>query len=156
MANAKIDIVGQNDLPLIAELYNQVFRPSHDVQFFRRRFMGRYNPLILIASLDERPVGFFCGFELKPSTFFGWLYGVIPEFREVGVARQLADAVHAWAAEHGYSIVRFECQNQHRPMLQLAITLGYDIVGLRWDSDRNANLVIFEKTIAPTSDNEEG
>lgn len=148
MANAKIDVVGQNDLPVVLELYNQMFRPQKDAQFFRRRYMGRYNPLILVASLDERPVGFFCGFELKPSTFFAWLYGVLPEFREAGVASQLADAAHAWAAEHDYSLMRFECQNQHRAMLQMAITQGFDIVGVRWDSDRNANLVIFEKTIA--------
>jgi GNAT superfamily N-acetyltransferase len=149
MANAKIDIVGQNDLPVVAEIYNQMFRPTKDVAFFRRRFMGRYNPLILIATLDERPVGFFCGFELKPSTLFEWLYGVLPEFRQAGVASQLAEAAHSWAAEHDYSLVRFECQNQHRPMLQMAITLGYDIVGLRWDADRNANLVIFEKVVGP-------
>jgi GNAT superfamily N-acetyltransferase len=72
---------------------------------------------------------------------------VLPEFRQVGVASQLAEAAYSWAAEHDYSLVRFECQNQHRAMLQMAITDGYDIVGVRWDSDRNANLVIFEKTI---------
>lgn len=147
MANAKIDVVGQNELPIVVELYNQMFRPQKDVAFFRRRYLGRYNPLILLAHLDEQPVGFFCGFELKPSTFFAWLYGVLPEFREAGVASQLADAAHAWAAEHDYSLMRFECQNQHRAMLQMAITQGYDIVGVRWDSDRNANLVIFEKAI---------
>jgi hypothetical protein len=32
-------------------------------------------------------------------------------------------------------------------MLHLAIDLGYDIVGMRWDADRNANLVIFEKSL---------
>jgi hypothetical protein len=30
-------------------------------------------------------------------------------------------------------------------MLHLAIELGYDIVGMRWDADRGSNLIIFEK-----------
>ena len=70
MANAKVDVVGQDDIPIVLELYNRIYRPTHDVQFFRRRFLGRYNVLMLVATLDEAPVGFFCGFELKPSVFF--------------------------------------------------------------------------------------
>ena len=149
MANAKVEIVGPGELPLIAELYCQVYRPARDVEFFRRRFLGRYNPLLLVAYLDDRPVGFFTGFELKPLMFFAWLYGVTPEFRRQGIASQLMDAMHSWVAEHDYEVVRFECHNQHRPMLHMAIAQGYDIVGIRWDSDRGNNLVIFEKSISP-------
>src|ERR1700760_2479086 len=106
MANAKIDIVGPDQIPLITELYGQIYRPAKGAEFFRRRFMGRYNGLRLIATLDERPVGFFLGFELKPSVFFSWLFGVLPEFRRKGIASQLMDAAHAWVAEHGYASIR--------------------------------------------------
>ncbi len=147
MATAKIDIVGPEDVPLIASLYSQVFRPVHDAGFFKRRFLGRYNPLLLVASLDNNPVGFFTGFELKPTVFFSWLYGVLPDFRRLGIASQLMEAVHAWVLEHGYHSIRFECQNQHRPMLHLAIARGYDLVGIRWDPDREQNLIIFEKVV---------
>jgi GNAT superfamily N-acetyltransferase len=148
MATAKIDVVSPEDLPLVAQLYGQVFRPANDVEFFRRRFQGRWNPLIMIASLDNLPVGFFTGFELKPGTFFAWLYGVLPEFRRKGIASQIMAAAHEWIKQQEYELVRFECQNQHRPMLHLAIEQEYDIVGIRWDADRAANLVIFEKTLA--------
>lgn len=147
MATAKIDIVGPSEIPLIAELYSGVFRPARDGAFFRRRFQGRYNVLMLIASMDESPVGFFVGFELKPTVFFAWLYGVVADQRRQGIASQLVEAVHSWAAEHGYDSIRFECHNQHRPMLHLAIAQGYDIVGIRWDPDRNENLVLFEKSL---------
>ena len=151
MSNAKIDVVGPAEIPLVAELYGQVYRPPRSEEFFRRRFLGRYNPLILVAHLDDQPVGFFVGFELKPSVFFAWLYGVTPDCRRQGIASQLMEAMHAWVAEHEYEVVRFECHNQHRPMLHMAIKHGYDIVGIRWDSDRANNLVIFEKSI-PSSD----
>ena len=156
MANAKIDIVGTGEIPLVADLYGQIYRPARNAEFFRRRFLGRYNPLLLIASLNERPVGFFTGFELKPSMYFAWLYGVLPECRRQGIASQLMDAMHSWVAEHDYSAIRFECHNQVRPMLHMAIAHEYDIVGIRWDSDRSSNLVIFEKQLSPgeTEDND--
>jgi GNAT superfamily N-acetyltransferase len=148
MADAIIERVGPEELPVLAHLYNQIFRPPRDVDAFRRRFRGRYNVMQLVARLGEQPVGFFLGFELKPTVYFAWFYGVLPEFRRQGIASQLMDAVHSWAQQNDYESVRFECHNQHRPMLHLAIALGYDIVGIRWDPDRGDNLVIFEKTIA--------
>ena len=147
MADAIIDLVGPEELPTIVQLYNQIFRPQRDLEAFRRRFQGRYNELLLIARINDRPVGFFLGFELKPSVFFGWFYGVHPEYRRQGIASQLMDAVHSWARQNEYETVRFECHNQHRPMLHLAIALGYDIAGIRWDPDRGENLVIFEKVL---------
>ncbi len=53
----------------------------------------------------------------------------------------------AWARDNGYQIVRFECQNQHRPMLHVAITEGFDLVGIRWDSATAHNVAIFEKEL---------
>lgn len=147
MADALIDIVGMDEVPTIVELYNQVFRPPRDEASFMRRFRGRYNILQMIARVQEQPVGFFMGFELKPTVFFSWFYGVLPDFRRQGIASQLMDAVHDWAQQHEYDAIRFECHNQHRPMLHLSIALGYDIVGIRWDPDRCDNLVIFEKVL---------
>lgn len=147
MADAIIDIVGPEDVNLIAELYNQIFRPPRDADSFRRRYKGRLNVLQMIARLGDRPVGFFLGFELKPAVYFAWFYGVIPDCRRQGIASQIMDAAHAWVKENDYESIRFECHNQHRPMLHLAIAKKYDIVGMRWDPDRGDNLVIFEKVL---------
>ena len=149
MADATIEIVGPEDLPLITRLYNQIIRPPRDVESFQRRYRGRYNILQLVARMQDRPIGFFLGFELKPAVYFAWFYGVIPEFRRQGLASQLMEAVHSWAKQNEYESIRFECHNQHRPMLHLAIAMGYDIVGIRWDPDRGDNLVIFEKMLGP-------
>ena len=147
MADAIIDIVGPEELPIIVRLYNQIFRPMRDAAGFRRRFLGRHNVLQMIARVGDRPVGFFLGFELKPRAFFAWFYGVLPDYRRQGIASQLMEAVHSWARLHEYESIRFECHNQHRPMLHLAIALEYDIVGIRWDPDRGANLVLFQKML---------
>lgn len=147
MADAVIDIVGLDELPTIVEMYNQIFRPQRDEESILRRFRGRYNILQMIARVDERPVGFCLGFELKPEVFFSWFYGVLPEFRRQGIASQLMDASHDWAQQQDYNSIRFECHNHQRPMLHLSIALNYDIVGIRWDPDRCENLIIFEKVL---------
>jgi GNAT superfamily N-acetyltransferase len=147
MADAIIDIVGLDDLPVIVRLYNQIFRPPRDADSFLRRYQGRHNVLQMVARIDDRPVGFFLGFELKPDVFFAWFYGVLPDFRRQGIASQLMEAVHSWAVQNGYESIRFECHNQHRSMLHLGIALGYDIVGIRWDPDRGANLLLFQKQL---------
>src|SRR5262245_28666285 len=99
MADAVIDILGLKDWPVIVNLYNQIFRPYRDEESFKRRFLGRYNVLYLLARIKDQPVGFFLGFELKPTVFFAWFYGVLPDCRRQGIASQLLDAVHSWARQ---------------------------------------------------------
>lgn len=147
MANAKIVPVGPGEVGLITELYNDVFSPPQNEQFFLRRFHGRHNVNMMVATLDDRHVGFIIGFELMPTTFFLWLCGVHPDVRRLGIATQLFHGQQAWAHDHGYTLSRFECQNQHRPMLHVAITEGYDLVGIRWDTHSANNFVIFEKEL---------
>ncbi len=147
MTNAKIEIVGPGEYELIRELHNGVFKPAVDASFFERR-LRHHKSLMMVAELEGHPVGFSCGYELRPSTYYSWLYGVLPDARRLGIASQLMDAEHAWAAGHGYEMARFECYNQHRPMLLLAVKNGYDIVGIRWDSHTANNLVIFEKHLS--------
>jgi len=148
MADAEVVVVGPGELPLITQLYNEIFRPAHDVEFFKRRLIGRHNALLLVANLERQPAGFATGFELKPSVYFAWLSGVVPEMRRQGIASQLHEAMCAWARDHDYSYMRMECHNGHRPILCMAVAMGYNIVGLRWDADRAENLIIFERDLS--------
>ena len=151
MADAVIEIVGLNELPVIVDLYNRIFRPVKDISSFRRRYQGRHNILQMVARFQDQPVGFFLGFELKPDTFFAWYYGVLPEYRRMGIGQQLLEAVHAWARQHDYEYVRFECHNAHRSLMHMALNYQYDIVGIRWDSGLGDNLIIFEKSLSNDS-----
>ncbi|MGQ9649868.1 MAG: GNAT family N-acetyltransferase [Phycisphaerae bacterium] len=147
MANAEITPVGMNDLPLIVDLYNEIFRPGREYAFFSHRLGTQRNPLLLLAQVQKRPVGFALGYELKQSTFYCWYIGVLPEFRRAGVASQMMEAMTAWARDQGYQIIRFECYNRHRPMLHVAIRQNYNIVGIRYDADAEDNLIILEQNV---------
>lgn len=147
MAEPEIIIADERLLPQAVELYNGIFRPRREADFFKRRFMGRYNVLTLLARMEDRPVGFWIGYELKPGMFYHWLGGVLPEFRRRGIARQLQDAQKAWSRDHGYEYLRCECMNHQREYIHFAISYGYDVAGIRWDSTHADNLIVFEKNL---------
>ena len=147
MTDAVIELVGPEDLPTIVELYNRIFRPPRDQESFERRFRARWNVMRMLARIRNEPVGFALGFELKPSVFFLWFCGVVSEARRLGIASQLVEAVHEFSRQNDYEIIRLECTNQHRPMLMLTLKHEYDVVGLRWDPDLEANLIILEKNL---------
>jgi GNAT superfamily N-acetyltransferase len=88
--------------------------------------------------------------ELRPDVHFAWTCGVTSDSRRTGVATQLMHAAEDWARTEGYRILRFECDNDVRPFLQFGIANDYDIVGIRWDSERMHNVVIFEKNLVDT------
>jgi ribosomal protein S18 acetylase RimI-like enzyme len=151
VANAKIQIVGPDEFPLICRLYNAIFRPPEDVAFFKNRVRNR-ETLVIVADLEGQPVGFSCGYELRPSTYYSWLFGVLPDARRLGIGSQLLAAEHAWAQQRGYEMARVECYNQQRAMILLAIHFGYDVVGIRYDSRTSNNLIIFEKHLTEVSE----
>jgi len=152
MATAKIVPVGPDEVTLIADLYNKVFAPGVEPEFFTRRYQGRANVSQMLAEVEDQPAGFIIGFELRPTTYFCWLCGVLPDYRRASIATQLIRAQHAWARDQDYETLRFECQNQHRPMLHVAIAEGYDLVGIRWDTASSNNVVIFEKDLRWTEE----
>jgi len=49
VAQADIIIADDRLLPKAVDLYNTCFRPKREVDFFKRRFLGRYNTLTLLA-----------------------------------------------------------------------------------------------------------
>ena len=147
MADATIDRINPTDLDLVTHLYNSMFRPEQSAEWIARRLEGRMKPLVQVARIENDAVGFYVGYELKPSTHYTWLVGVVPEMRRAGIASQLMHAAEDWSQSEGYKYMRFECDNRIRAFLHFGISADFDIVGIRWDMDRLANLVIFERVI---------
>ena len=152
MADAEIVPIGLSELPIVVDLFNQVFRPGRDLSFFERRLTGRHNSLILLGLIQRQPVGFALGYEIKPSTFYDWLIGVLPDYRRAGIASQLMEGMSAWASDNDYRAIRFECFNHHRPMLHLAISQDFNAVGFRYDADAEDNLLILEQNVQAAQD----
>jgi len=83
--------------------------------------------LNLMAWVDGQPAGFKVGYE-RDDMFYSWMGAVLPAFRQMGVAKALADYQEAWAKQSGFSHVFFKTWNQHKGMLIFALKNGFDIV----------------------------
>ncbi len=149
-----IDLINPTDTETLSHIYNEVYRPNRTPDNITRRLRGRHQPLAMIARIKNDAVGFFVGFELKPTVYFCWLVGVTRDMHRLGIGSQLMRAAQEWATENKYCSIRFECNNTHRPMLHFGISEGYEIVGLRWDPDTGQNLVIFEKLLGTIREDE--
>jgi GNAT superfamily N-acetyltransferase len=147
MADVIIDVLAPDDLTVVVQLYNQIFRPSRDEEHFERRYLGRHNVVQMVARLEGRAVGFVIGFELKPRLFYTWFYGVLGPHRRQGISSQLMEALHSWCRQNDYEAIRLECFNRQRPMLHMALNQEYDIIGIRWDHDHNDNLILMQKML---------
>src|SRR5258708_785161 len=102
MADVIIDVIAPDDLSVVVQLYNQIFRPPRDEEHFQRRYQGRHNVLQMVARLGGGAVGLVRGFGLRPRVFFVWFSGVIGPTRRQGIASQLMEALHSWARQNDY------------------------------------------------------
>ena len=104
--------------------------------------------LILIAWMGGQPVGFKVGYERDPDgSFYSWLGGVLPKFRTLGIAKQLADAQEKWAWERGYHTVRFKTRNSHTAMQIFALKNGFKIIDLKKRDKLEEHRILLEKNI---------
>ncbi len=147
MPEVAIDLINPKDVDLLSHLYNSVYLPERTPESIERRLRCRTEVLALGANIKNEAVGFYIGFELKPSVHYAWTVGVRKDARRMGIASMLMRRAQFWAKERGYTSIRFECQNTHRPMLHFGISEEYEIVGIRWDPDTANNVVIFERLL---------
>ena len=84
--------------------------------------------LILTAELNGSPIGFKVGYDrFKDGSFYSWMGGVLPDYRQSGVASALADVQEEWAKENGYKTIKLKTRNKHEAMIAFAIDRGFDI-----------------------------
>ena len=79
--------------------------------------------------------------------FYHWLGAVLPDVRRHGVARQLQDAQQAWAKDHGYEYIRLRVHESSARIIHFMVSLGFDLIGIRWDGTHADNLIVFEKNL---------
>lgn len=88
--------------------------------------------LVLIAKIESEIVGCKVGYDkFNDGSFYSWLGGVIPEYREAGVARKLASTQEEWAKEKGYVSIKFKTLNRHKGMIIFAIKNGFEMYNIK-------------------------
>lgn len=114
---------------------------------YKERLMGVPH-LILIAYINQQAVGFKVGYERYPDgSFYSWMGGVIPEYRQQNVAKLLAVEQEKWAKKQNYSAITFKTRNNLKPMLIFALRNGFDIVGIIPKETTSVNRILLKKEL---------
>lgn len=137
--------VKEDEIKFIATIMEKAFG-EWDERWFFSTFKNHQKYYLLMASIEEVPVGFKLGYELNDREFYSWLGGVVPEYRGIGIAADLMTKQHEWCREKGYQQIQTTTQNRFREMLLLNIRFGFDVVGIT-DSDEQGSKIILQKKI---------
>jgi ribosomal protein S18 acetylase RimI-like enzyme len=106
------------------------FDNPHPEEEYTKRLAGK-KFLLLIASINKVAVGFKVGYDKENNgSFYSWMGGVLPAYREAGVARELANVQETWARENGFTSIRFKTRNRHKAMLLFGINNGFQIIAV--------------------------
>lgn len=105
--------------------------------------IGKRRALPLIATIDDKPVGFKRGYALDAVTFNSWIGGVLPSARQHGVADALMRYQEDWTLKRGYQRLQVKSMNHYPAMLHFLIARNYKIIGFNKDTSK----MIFEKPL---------
>lgn len=105
------------------------FSQAHPADRFRARLEGRPY-LALLAYQGERLAGYKIGYAESEKQFYSWVGGVHPDFRGLGLAREMLRHQENWCRRQGYQRISVKSENRFRGMLIFLLKEGYDIHAL--------------------------
>lgn len=126
------------------------FENPYKVDEYHKRLSGK-NHLLLLAEVKGRPVGFKAGYEWNHKTFYSWMGGVSPQFRNKGVADALAKEQQQRILEMGYTAIRIKTRNYHKAMIHFLLKDGFFIVDIEKKEAIKEFRIIFGKSLQTQS-----
>ncbi|QST01917.1 GNAT family N-acetyltransferase [Pontibacillus sp. ALD_SL1] len=101
---------------------------------------------IIAINKNEEIVGYKMGYELDDETFYSWLGGVDPKFRNQGIASELLNRQHDYLMTRGYKTVQTKTLNKWKGMLILNLKNGFDVKSTYRD-EKGMYKIILEKEL---------
>lgn len=118
------------------------FDGRYTIEDYRARLTNK-PMLVQLMSVEGELAGFKIGYSEQPGQFYSWLGGILPEYRQLGLAKTLLADQEAWAKAHGFERIAVNTYNQFTSMLQMLIKQGYKVVGLQTNKEQVDNNKLF-------------
>ena len=96
------------------------------VDYCLKRINGRDN-LILSAYVNNENVGYFIAYE-ENNYFYVWVAAIIPEYRRMGILKEMMRICNEYAKEHGYHKLILKTLNNKREMLNFVVKDNWNYV----------------------------
>jgi predicted GNAT superfamily acetyltransferase len=121
------------------------FINPHQAVEYNKRIKGKKH-LILIAYYRNEPMGFKVGYDKEgDGSFYSWMGGILPAYRQQQVASELARIQEEWAKENGFTSIRFKTHNRHKTMLLFALKNDFQIMAVEPRETIEEYRIILEK-----------
>jgi len=138
-------VPNKESLKTLLDLYSSIFKDAR-IDFFKQRLTIKENVLSIIASEDQKPIGFKVGYRYDETTFYSWVGGTLEDFRKRGIAQHLAELQQNWVKNKGYSKLRTKSMNRFKPMMILNLKNGFEIIKV-YTNKSGQTKIIFEKNL---------
>lgn len=138
-----IERVGMERLGVIHRLNTTIFDEERIINTFERTDL-----LMLLALLDDEPVGFKVGYRLRPGTFYSAKGGVLPPCRRQGIARALLHVMMDCVRDWGYQTFAYDTfPNRHPGMTILGLSEGFRVAKAGYNPQYDDYRLRFEKEL---------
>ena len=140
-------IIKQGSLEQVLAINERIseFERKTSYQEMIERLKGKKH-LVLVAKVSGNPVGYQLGYEINKDEYYIWLAGVIPSFRNQGVASALQQQQEIWAKQAGFKGLSVKSMNRYPHMLRLLIANQYQIIGYAKNNDPFDGKILFYKS----------
>jgi len=125
--------------------------PEFDAVYSKSEYENRLKDakhLLLTAYVKNKPVGFKIGYETtSKQNFYSWMGGVLPKYRQLGIAAKLSEFQEQWATKAGYLRILVKTRNKHKAMIKLLQKRGFIQMGIiPYDPDEESR-ILYEKKL---------
>lgn len=131
----------------ISELEKRVFPEPISKEEMSRTLQSKFNLITLMAYDGARPCAYKIGYEQSPKRFYSWIGGVHPDYRRQGLATSLIQRQVELVRQKEYEFLVTHTQNRFREMLILNLKNGFDVVGVKKNSDSDELTIILERSL---------
>lgn len=139
----RIEEVSIGAVPVIREMNVRIF---DETRIINR--LDRQDLTMLVAYLDQTPVGFKVGYGEGEQIFYSAKGGVLEPYRRRGIARWLLHEMMDRARQKGYTYFAFDTlPNLHHGMTVLGLKEGFEVVGASFNDQFEDYILRFEKRL---------
>ena len=105
--------------------------------------------LALTAYLNNQSVGFKIGYETQTKqNFYSWMGGILPKYRQLGIAEKLLDYQVHWAIKAGYLRILVKTRCKHKAMIKILNKHGFLQIGIILYNPDEETRILYDKKLS--------
>ena len=125
--------------------------PEFEDTYTKNEYEKRLNNikhLVLTAYIDNKLVGFKIGYETQSKqNFYSWMGGVLPRYRQLGIAEKLMENQEQWVTDAGYKRIIIKTRRKHKSMIKFLQKHGFSQMGIIPHNPDEETRILFEKKL---------